>query len=68
MPKTFTIKEIEKMAKDLTVTRPQFGDRAHNSALQMMVERAKLLATKEKTEKQLDENNVIPIGKGGKKK
>jgi len=66
--KSFTIKEIEKMANDLTVTRPQFGDRAHNSALQMMVERAKLLATKEKTEKDLEDNNVIPIKGRGKKK
>jgi len=65
--KSFTIKEIEQMAKDLTVSRPQFGQKPHNTALQMMVDRAKLLATKEKTEKELDENNVIPI-KGGKKK
>ncbi len=70
MEKSFTIKEIEQMAKDLTVTRPQFGDRAHNSALQTMVERAKLLATKEQAEKDLEENNVIAIDKnkpkGGK--
>ncbi len=62
--KSFTVKDIEQMAKDLTVTRPQFGDRAHNSALQMMVERAKLLVTKEQTERELEENNVFDI-KGG---
>jgi len=65
--KRFTVKEIEKMAKDLTVTRPQFGDRAHNSALQTMVERAELLAKKEELEGDLEENNVVSIDKNKRK-
>jgi len=67
--KKFTIGEIEQMAKDLTVDRPQFGQKPHNTALQMLVDRAKLLSKKEKLEGELEENNVIDINskkKGGK--
>ena len=65
--KTFTIEEIEKMAEDLTIKTPQVGDKVHNSALERLVQRAKLIAKKEELEGELAENNVISINKNKKK-
>ena len=65
--KSFTVKEIEQMAEDLTVKTPQIGDKVHNSALERLVERAKLLAQKEDLEDELAANNVVSINKNKKK-
>ena len=66
--RAFTVKEIEKMATDLTIKTPQTLDKIWNKALTRMVERARLLAEQEHLEGELANNNVIDIHEGGKKK
>ncbi len=67
--KRYSVKEIEQMATDLTVKTPQPGDKIHNSALALLVERARLIAVKEGAERDLEDNNVVDIHKNrGKKK
>ena len=65
--KSFTVKEMEQMAADLTIKTPMTLDKIHNGALQMMVKRAKLLAIKEEAETDLANNgNVVSIDKNKK--
>ncbi len=66
--KSFTIKEIEQMAADLTIKSPQVMDKIHNKALATLVKRAYLLDKKDALNAELASNNVIPIGEGKKKK